>query len=78
MRFLQRANPVVSEKYQNSFQHQELSEVTETTEVNNRYASKIVKVCLKDLAFASASLLLYPAKLNYDKESKGKNSYART
>ena len=53
---------VVTKKYQNTFQYQELSEIMERTGVSNRDACKIVNACLKDLGVACASYVLDPAK----------------
>ena len=50
------------EKYQNTFQYKELSEIMERTGVNNRDACKIVNACIKDTGFVTPTYLLDPAK----------------
>ena len=51
------------EKYQNTFQYKELSEIMQRTEVRNCHACKIVNACMKDMGFVSPTYLLDPAKL---------------
>ena len=50
------------EKYQNTFQNKELSEIMVRTGVSNQDACKIVNACVKDMGFVSPTYLLDPAK----------------
>ena len=51
------------QKYQNTFEYYELSEIMERTAVSNRDACKSVNACMKDLGFDSPVYVLDPAKL---------------
>ena len=51
------------EKYQNTFQYKELSEIMERTGESNRDACKIVNACMTDMGFIFPTYLLDPVKL---------------